>query len=102
MNKLKVANIVLPLSLILISIGIWKLIYNMQFLAYDDNFGNLCEALLLSILAILTICVMWFKWREIIKKASLIVLLFLITSNPIIIMIACVNYEYIFDAKLKL
>ena len=101
MNKLKFVNIIFSLSLILISISVWKLIYDMQFLAYDDNFGNLCLALLLSLLAVLTICIIWFKRKEVIKKAFLIVLLFMITSNPIVIMIACVNYECIFDAKLK-
>jgi len=102
MTKSRILNIIFQISLIIISISVWKLIYDMQFLIYDDNMGNLCVALLLSILAVISIIIIWFKWRKIIGKALLITFLFLITSNPITVMVACVNYEYIFGVQLKM
>src|SRR6185436_10750087 len=85
----------------IITFWIWQKLYNAQFLQYDNNYGELIVAFLISIVSNLLIISTWFWEREILKKNQIPFLLFFITSSPITIAIVIFNYTSIFGAHLK-
>ena len=79
----------------------WRQLYEAQFLAYDENYGNLFSAFFISVCSIFGLIIIWKKWKNIILESKWETFLFLILSSPITVIIACVYYESIFGAKLK-
>ena len=94
-------NIIYSTSLFLVTLTIWIMLYNAQFLDYDDNYGNLLAAFFLSIFALVALTVLWFKWRHIIKTSKWHTILFLMVSSPLTIALVSINYPTIFGTILK-
>lgn len=97
-NKLEIIYITL---LFLITIAIWRLIYNAQFLFYDDNYGSLLGAFFLSFWATVVLIIIWFKRRTIIMNCKWITILFLIYSSPFTVALVSIYYQEIFGVMLK-
>lgn len=98
---LKPQKIIYSLTLLVTASTIWLLLYNAQFLDYDDNYGNIITAFFLSVLATVLIIVMWFNWRYIIKTVKWQTVLFLVFCSPITVGIVIYYYSKIFGAMLK-
>jgi hypothetical protein len=101
MTKSTATNIIYSTSLVLATLTIWSMLYNAQFLEYDDNYGNLLAAFFLSVFASIVLTVLWFKWRHIIKNFKWQTILFLMVSSPLTIALVSINYPTIFGTMLK-
>jgi hypothetical protein len=82
--------------LFLLTIVIWKQLYSAQFLEYDDNYGSLIFAFLVSVFTTIGLTILWFKARPFIKQNSLATLLFLLASSPITICVVFYFYHDLF------
>jgi hypothetical protein len=80
---------------------IWSLLYNAQFLEYDENYGNILSAFFMSLLFSMLLAVLWFKRRDILISHKWQTILFLIISSPITITFVIIKYQVIFDTVLK-
>ncbi len=80
---------------------LWILMYSAQFLTYDDNYGSLLVAFLLSIGTTFLLAIVWFQWKDIRKTCQWQIILFLLVASPVTIAIVCINYECIFGTMLN-
>jgi len=94
--------LLLSIALGLIFLIIWGLLYNAQFLEYDENYGNLLSAFMLSTGATIWLGVL--QWiRPIILRASRWpVILFLLFASPVTVILVVLNYMVVFGHGLKL
>ncbi len=97
----KVTKIIYSITLLFVSLWIWMLLYNAQFLSYDDNYGHIINAFLISIFSTMIMVVVWFKQRHFIQAYKWQTLTFLLISSPPTIAIVATNSTAIFGAILK-
>jgi hypothetical protein len=89
------------MALVFILGFIWALMHEAQFLAYDENWGNILSAFFISLLATLCLLILWFKCQSFILECKWQTLLFLIFGSPFTIVIVVMNYNLIFGSSLK-
>ncbi|MES2381097.1 MAG: hypothetical protein V4538_08655 [Bacteroidota bacterium] len=80
-------------TLLLLTVFIWWQLYSAQFLVYDDNYGVLIYAFLVSVLATIILIVLWFKARAFIKQNALPIILFLLASSPVTVLLVLYFYN---------
>jgi hypothetical protein len=80
---------------------IWIQIYSAQFLNYDDNWGQLLIAFLISFMVTTVALIFWFKKNEMIRENKSATILFLVLNNPMTVVLVIFNYTEIFGAQLK-
>lgn len=97
----RLLNILYIIVLAIITYKIWTLAYKAQFLEYDDNFANIILAFLISIFSNISIGLLWWKFREFIKRNQLVTITFLIVSSPLLLFICVSNYTEIFGGTLN-
>lgn len=90
----------LSFFLVFMVLIIWNSFYQAKDLPYDENYANILGGLSLSLLSVIGLLILFFKKREIIKNNLIAVLLFLITSSPISLYYALINFDYIFGKAL--
>lgn len=101
MQERKAIKILYSILLFFITLIIWVEIYQAQFLNYDENWGNLITAFLISIGTFFGLIFMWLNWRKIILACKWQTLLFLLLSSPITIVIIVFNYKKFFGVALS-
>jgi hypothetical protein len=87
--------------IILIIANTWKLIYTAQFLEYDDNWGNITVAFVISLWTTLILTILWFKFRYIIKMCKWQTLLFLMLASPVTLVLVVKYYHELFGTGIK-
>lgn len=100
--KDRTIKIIYSTVLILVSLLIWGRIYQAQFLKYDDNFGNLISAVVLSITSCVILLISWFVRKSLIKSCRWQTIIFLFISSPITVLVFVLNYEEILGVKLNI
>ena len=84
------------------SVVIWHEMYLAQFDDYDDNWGRLIVAFLMSLFTSLTLIILAIKQKNWIKNEILgLTIFYLLANSPITIFIVVMNYALIFNAHLK-
>ncbi len=94
---LKSRNIIFPLLLLSQTIYCWVCFYNARLLEYDDNYGLLIQAFIISLVTLVAVAVCRIKktyWRSDYKFP---VLIWLLTGSPITFIIAGLYYQQIFN-----
>lgn len=94
-------KIIYSTVLLVTTLTIWLLLYNAQFLDYDDNYGNILSAFFLSIAVTVLLIFLWFKWRDIIKAVKWQTVLFLVFCSPLTVGLVIFYYSEIFGEMLK-
>jgi hypothetical protein len=74
-------------------ICIWYWLYSAQFLPYDDNYGALIDAFLVSLLATAVLVFMWFKQRQWILQSLYPIIVWTVFGSPATV-ILIVFYVY--------
>lgn len=64
MHEKKTIKIIYSIILFLVTLMIWDEIYEAQFLAYDENWGNLIAAFLISFCSIFVLIFIWLNWKK--------------------------------------
>ena len=93
-----IKKIIYSLALALVAIRIWSLIYNAQLLDYDDNFGNLIAAFLLSLLVFGGIILLVIFKIEFLKAVKYQTIAYLVICSPFSLIIVILNYSYFFTS----
>jgi hypothetical protein len=79
MNWNKIYRIFLVVGLV----AIWALMLIAKYEEYDVNYGLAINAFLISLAITLIIIILWFRRKLIIKRSSVLTMIFLITSSPL-------------------
>ncbi len=95
-------NILYNLSIAVVTALIWYNLYQAQFEEYDDNYGLLIGALILSIISFAAFSIPWFKRRVLLRKNIIQTVILCILNSPVTVGYVILNYEQIFKAQLKL
>lgn len=103
LNKIRSHSMkyIYPLSLLIIELLVWRLLWQAQFLPYDENYGSLLGAFFLSLLTTMGLVVIWFKWKQLLINHRYETILFLIVASPVSVFLTAMNYSFIFNAVLK-
>ena len=80
---------------------IWISFYTAKDLPYDDNYASILGGLSLSFLSLIGLIILFLKKRKTIQNNLIAVLTFLITSSPISLYYALINFEYVFGKALN-
>ncbi|MES2726912.1 MAG: hypothetical protein V4643_07405 [Bacteroidota bacterium] len=96
MNQRPYLKTIYLTTLLLLTVFIWWQLYSAQFLAYDNNYGVLISAFLVSVLATIILAILWFKARPLIKRNVLPTILFLLASSPITVALVFYFYNNLF------
>lgn len=75
---------------------IWWQIYTVQFLPYDENYGAMIAAVIVSVGSTIIIQILWMKFRSFIKRNALITIVFLVINSPVTIVPVLLNYKTLF------
>jgi hypothetical protein len=97
---MKIQKIILALVLTLQTIYCWRCLYGAQFLQYDDNYGLMIHAFIISLLTFFSLLLIWFMRRQWIKVNSTSVIVWLFVGSPLTIAIAVLYYQDIFKNSL--
>ncbi|WP_448702723.1 hypothetical protein ACFGVR_10255 [Mucilaginibacter sp. AW1-3] len=89
------ANTIYRIALLAGALAIWYYVWLAHQLDYDENFGAIIFAIILSMVLTLSITVMWFLTRALILQNKLISLSFLIIASPITILLFIYVYQAI-------
>ena len=100
-QKQKLLNSINSIILLIITSIIWYLIYHAQFLVYDDNWGNLILAFIISVSSFFLLIFVWSNWKEIILNCKWQTILFLLFASPISVVGIVFNYELFFGTTLN-
>jgi hypothetical protein len=97
-NRSFLLNIILSL----IALGIWASFHQAQFQPYDENYGTLMGAFMLSIVT--TVALGFIQWFQagVIKSSRWVVLTFLLVASPFSVIVVAFNYKAIFGSALML
>ena len=98
--KLKPHTIILALLMAIQTIYCWYCFYQARFLEYDYNYGLLIHGFFISLVALVTLLIVWFRNRQILKKSIALVIAWLVFGSPITFVICSLFYEAIFGARL--
>jgi hypothetical protein len=101
MQEKKTIKILYSITLFLLTVIIWDEIYEAQFLAYDENWGNLITAFLISFCSIFVLIFIWSNWQKIILACKWQTLLFLLLASPITVVYVVFNYKSFFGVVLR-
>lgn len=89
-------------SLVFLSMCIWRQLYLAKFDDYDDNWGRLIVAFLMSSVTSLALIVLAIKQKDWIKDEILgLTIFYLLANSPITIFLVVMNYALVFGADLK-
>lgn len=94
-------NIIYSITLIIISIVIWRLLYIAQFLEYDINYGVLINAFLISVISFFILIFIRRNWKDFITTNKWITIAFLLFCSPLSVVIVIFNYSLFFGSNLK-
>jgi hypothetical protein len=97
---LNLRNFILPIFLTLQTAYCWKCFYDAQFLEYDDNYGSLIRAFVISLLALLILIFVWLKRRHWIENSKLVAIVWLFLGSPATLAVAAIYYQEIFGTTL--
>lgn len=97
MSTAKTIKIIYSATLFLLAVFIWRLLYSAQFLEYDENYGVLIAAFLLSLLATTFPAILWFKARSFIWQNSVATILFLLAASPLTVALVFYFYNHLFQ-----
>ncbi|MNY39033.1 hypothetical protein D3C86_1736970 [compost metagenome] len=100
-QKQKLLNSIYSLILLIVTSIIWCLIYQAQFLVYDDNWGNLILAFIISVCSFFLLIFVWSNWKEIILNCKWQTILFLLFASPLSVVGIVFNYELFFGTTLN-
>ncbi len=101
MNRDALLHFTTSSAVLLIAAQFWFMLYEAQFLEYDENYGQILAVFGLSSLMLIGAILCWFVNRSWVKRFKWQLLLYFISSGPITIAIAVFNYAEIFEAHLK-
>jgi hypothetical protein len=90
------------IALGLITILIWSILYHVQFLAYDENYGALIQAFLLSSATLIWIVIITWRNPQFIRKCWWQTLGFMLLASPFTVIILATNYKAVFGAAIQL
>jgi hypothetical protein len=94
-------KILLFLFSLLLSYYNFKLLYEAQFLEYDDNYGEIISVFILSFWTSAPFIFLFFFNKQWLNKNKEIIIFYLIFNSPISILIAVIFYSQIFGVHLK-
>ncbi|HYE56168.1 MAG TPA: hypothetical protein VD996_15070 [Chitinophagaceae bacterium] len=94
-------NLIVTLILLAQTVYCWVAFYRAQFLAYDDNYGTIIHAFVISLFTLLALIVVLAVRTQWIKSNKILIILWLIMGSPITFFVASVLYENIFGGKLS-
>jgi ABC-type Fe3+-siderophore transport system permease subunit len=96
------SRIIYSIAMIASSIFIWQQMYLAQFDEYDDNYGRLIVAFLLSLIVFLIVFILAFRKKQLFNAQLLALSFFYCLANsPITVFIELMNYKLIFGVNLK-
>jgi len=101
MKNQRLLNIVYSIILFFVLSTIWYLIYQAQFLPYDENWGCLIQAFLISVCSFFLLIFLWSNWKKIILDCKWQTILFLLFASPISVVGIVFNYEFFFGTTLS-
>jgi len=100
-QKQKLLNSIYSIILLIVTSIIWYLIYQAQFLVYDDNWGNLILAFIISVCSFFLLILVWSNWKKIILNCKWQTIFFLLFASPISVVGIVFNYELFFGITLN-
>jgi hypothetical protein len=86
-------KIIFSIAVLAEIICIWYWLYNAQLLPYDDNYGALIDAFLVSLLATVVLSFMWFKQRPWILQSLYLSIVWMVLGSPVTVIVV-VFYVY--------
>jgi hypothetical protein len=78
-------NFLYPNSLMVVAMVVWTLLYQAQFLEYDENYGNILAAFFLSLGSTAALIFLLFKRRALVGLFRWQTIVFLVFSSPLTI-----------------
>ena len=79
----------------------WYLLKVAVELPYDDNYGALILAFIISLGAVVFIGVIWWKYRTVFYQNRYGIFLYLLTSSPMTVIFVITNYQSIFGGTFR-
>jgi EamA domain-containing membrane protein RarD len=93
---MKLVKLILPAVLAVETIYVWYCLYNAQFLEYDDNYGLMIHAFIISLVTLVALIIVWLKKKEWIKQNLMSMIAWLVLGSPLAIVLLVVFYQNIF------
>lgn len=88
------------MTLVLLTAFIWGQVYTAQFLEYDENFGQLIMAFLISMALLIVGIVVILRKVKLVMNNLILSIGFLFINSPFTIFFVVMNYPMIFGARL--
>ena len=89
-----------PAILLLQTIYSWVYFYNARLLEYDDNYGLLIHAFIISLAALIILIIIRLRKKYWTNYYKYPVIVWLIVGSPVTFLIAGIYYQDIFNAHL--
>jgi hypothetical protein len=93
---MKLVKLILPAVLLVETIYVWYCLYNAQFLEYDDNYGLMIHAFIISLVTLVALIIVWFKKREWIRQNLIPMISWLVLGSPVSVVLLVIFYKTIF------
>jgi len=97
---LSLRNIILPFMLIIQAAYSWTCYYRAQFLKYDDNYGLMMHGLIISVVALVAICFLWYYKSKWIAINRFVFAIWLLLGSPLTFILVAIYYQDIFRTTL--
>lgn len=101
-KQMTLRKTILPLLLSVQTIYCWNTFHKAQFLQYDDDYGLLIHGFIISLATLITLTIIWFSKRQLVRDNKIPVITWTITGSPITFFFAAIYYREIFGATLSI
>lgn len=88
------------MMLIIVTSVIWGQMYYAQFLPYDENYGMLVNAFVISVVVFCTGVILLFRKTKLIRQHLPATIVFLVINSPVTVAAVIFNYRSIFGTHL--
>lgn len=94
-------RILYSLALGIVELYIWYTLYKAGFKDYDENFGLLIHAFIVSLAAHVIVAILWFMRNKTARDAKYQHFAFLVIASPATVVLVMMKYELIFQISLR-